>query len=191
MHLSGFSFTSCAIVISLGAIMGHTEGVTDFGQLVHWATGQYDPMLCWDDIAWVKQRWGGRLILKGILDVEDARLAVQVGADALIVSNHGGRQLDGASSTVNVPPAIAEAVGDHIEVWLDGGVRSGQDVIKALALAASGAMIGRAHLYGLGGGGEEGVRKVLELIAREMGVTLALCGYTHADQVDRQILMPH
>nr|BFD40859.1 L-lactate dehydrogenase LldA [Pseudomonas sp. FFPRI_1] len=173
-----------------GNIMGHVDGVDDLRQLADWTYEQFDPTLCWDDIKWIKDRWGGTLILKGILDVEDAHLAVASGADALIVSNHGGRQLDGAPSSINMLPAIAQAVGGQIDVWLDSGIRSGQDVIKSLALGAQGAMLGRAHLYGLGAMGEAGVAKALEIIATEMDLTLALCGYTDVQQIDHNILLP-
>lgn len=173
-----------------GNIMGHVKGVDDRRQLAEWTYQQFDPRLSWDDIQWIKERWGGRLILKGILDVEDARLAADSGADALIVSNHGGRQLDGAPSSISMLPAIVEAVGERIEVWLDSGIRSGQDVIKSLALGAQGVMLGRAHLYGLGAMGEAGVAKALEIIAREMDLTLALCGHTDVQHLDHDILLP-
>ncbi|PYC34674.1 alpha-hydroxy acid oxidase [Pseudomonas protegens] len=173
-----------------GNIMGHVDGVDDLRQLADWTYEQFDPTLCWDDIKWIKDRWGGTLILKGILDVEDAHLAVASGADALIVSNHGGRQLDGAPSSINMLPAIAQTVGGQIDVWFDSGIRSGQDVIKSLALGAQGVMLGRAHLYGLGAMGEAGVTKALEIIAKEMDLTLALCGYTDVQQIDHNILLP-
>lgn len=173
-----------------GNIMGHVAGVDDLRQLADWTYEQFDPTLCWNDIKWIKDRWGGTLILKGILDVEDAHLAVASGADALIVSNHGGRQLDGAPSSINMLPAIAQAVGGQIDVWFDSGIRSGQDVIKSLALGAQGVMLGRAHLYGLGAMGEAGVTKALEIIATEMDLTLALCGYTDVQQIDHNILLP-
>lgn len=173
-----------------GNIMGHVTGVHDMRQLAEWTYQQFDPCLSWDDIQWIKQRWGGTLILKGILDVEDARLAVASGADALIVSNHGGRQLDGAPSSIAMLPAIVDAVGGQAEVWIDSGIRSGQDVIKSLALGAQGAMIGRAHLYGLGALGQAGVSQALQIIAREMDLTLALCGHTRIEQIDRQLLVP-
>lgn len=173
-----------------GNIMGHVKGVDDMQQLAEWTYQQFDPRLSWDDIQWIKECWGGTLILKGILDVEDARLALASGADALIVSNHGGRQLDGAPSSISMLPAIVEAVGDRLEVWLDSGIRSGQDVIKSLALGAQGVMLGRAHLYGLGAMGEAGVAKALEIIAREMDLTLALCGYTDVQHLDHRILLP-
>jgi len=173
-----------------GNIVGHVEGVGDMGSLGEWTAGQFDPRLNWSDVEWIKQRWGGKLILKGIQDVEDARLAVNSGADALIVSNHGGRQLDGAQSSIGALPAIVAEVGSRIEVHMDGGIRSGQDVLKALALGAKGTYIGRAMLYGLGAMGEAGVRKALEIIHRELDLTMAFCGRTHVDRVDRSILLP-
>ena len=139
---------------------------------------------------WIKKRWGGKLIIKGIMEAEDARLAVDSGADALIVSNHGGRQLDGAPSSIHALPAIAQAVGKDIEVWMDGGIRSGQDVLKARALGARGTMIGRAFLYGLGAYGEQGVTRVLEIIRKELDLTMAFCGRTNIDKVDSSILLP-
>ncbi|MBB4820833.1 L-lactate dehydrogenase (cytochrome) [Pseudomonas alcaligenes] len=173
-----------------GNVMGHVKGVDDLHRLADWTLEQFDPSFNWGDIAWIKQRWGGKLVLKGILDAEDARIAASLGADALIVSNHGGRQLDGAPSSISALPAIVEAVGEQAEVWLDGGIRSGQDVIKSLALGARAALIGRAHLYGLGALGEEGVDKVLEIIGREMDLTLALCGYKDVRELDHRILVP-
>ncbi|MGB3390974.1 MAG: alpha-hydroxy acid oxidase, partial [Pseudaminobacter sp.] len=150
---------------------------------------QFDPSLCWEDIEWIKKRWGGKLVLKGVMDAEDARLAVDSGADALIVSNHGGRQLDGAPSSISALPAIAQAAGNDIEVWMDGGIRSGQDVLKAVALGAKGTMIGRAFLYALGAMGEEGVTRCLQLMANELDVTMAFCGRTDIADVDRSILL--
>ncbi|HEY6511916.1 MAG TPA: alpha-hydroxy acid oxidase [Burkholderiaceae bacterium] len=173
-----------------GNIVGHVKGVADMSSLGEWTAGQFDPRLNWDDVEWVKRRWGGKLILKGIQDVEDARLAVNSGADALIVSNHGGRQLDGAQSSIEALPAIAAEVGARIEVHMDGGIRSGQDVLKALALGAKGTYIGRAMLYGLGAMGEAGVTKALQIIHRELDLTMAFCGRTHVDRVDRSILLP-
>jgi isopentenyl diphosphate isomerase/L-lactate dehydrogenase-like FMN-dependent dehydrogenase len=140
-------------------------------------------------VAWVKERWGGRLILKGIMDVEDAMLAAAAGADAIVVSNHGGRQLDGAPSSIHALPAIVAAVGDKLEVWMDGGIRSGQDVLKAWALGARGTMIGRAMCYGLGAMGEAGVRKALEIIHKELDITMAFCGHTDIRRVDASILI--
>jgi L-lactate dehydrogenase (cytochrome) len=141
-------------------------------------------------VEWVKKLWGGKLILKGIQDVEDARLAVQSGADALIVSNHGGRQLDGAESSINALPAIVDAVGKDIEVHMDGGIRSGQDVLKAKALGAQGVYIGRAMLYGVGAMGEEGVTKALQIIHNELSLSMAFCGHTDINTVNRDILLP-
>jgi L-lactate dehydrogenase (cytochrome) len=171
-------------------IVGHVKGVEDMSSLSDWTHSQFDPTLTWDDVEWVKKKWGGKLILKGILDVEDAKIAAQSGADALIVSNHGGRQLDGAPSSISALPAIADAVGDRIEVWLDGGIRSGQDVLKAVALGAKGTMIGRAFLYGLGAYGERGVTMALEIIRKELDISMAFCGRTRIESVDRSILLP-
>ncbi|MBL0148376.1 MAG: alpha-hydroxy-acid oxidizing protein [Ideonella sp.] len=173
-----------------GNIVGHVKGVTDMGNLAAWTSQQFDPRLNWGDVEWIKKRWGGKLILKGIQDVEDARLAVDSGADALIVSNHGGRQLDGAESSIRAVPAIVDAVGSGIEVHMDGGIRSGQDVLKAWALGARGTYIGRAFLYGLGAMGEAGVSKALEIIRNELDLTMAFCGRTQMHQVDRSILLP-
>lgn len=157
-------------------IVGHAKGVGDVASLASWTTEQFDPHLSWKDVAWIKERWGGKLILKGILDKEDALMAVETGADAIIVSNHGGRQLDGASSSIMALEEIADAVGDRIEVHMDGGIRSGQDVLKALCLGAKGTYIGRPFLYGLGAMGKQGVTLALDIIRKEMDVTLALCG---------------
>jgi L-lactate dehydrogenase (cytochrome) len=173
-----------------GNIVGHVQGVADMSSLASWTTQQFDPTLSWADVEWVKRIWGGKLILKGIMDVEDARLAADSGADALIVSNHGGRQLDGAPASIDALPAIAEAVGARIEVWMDGGVRSGQDVLKAVALGARGVMIGRPFLYGLGALGEAGVTRCLQIIRNELDVTMAFCGRTDIRQVDRSVLVP-
>ena len=159
------------------------------GSLSEWTAKQFDPALSWNDVAWIKKRWGGKLILKGIQDVEDARLAVDSGADALIVSNHGGRQLDGAPSSITALPAIVEAVGQQIEVHMDGGIRSGQDVLKARALGARGTYIGRAFLYGLGAMGEAGVTKTLEIIHKELDLTMAFCGHTNIETVNQGILL--
>ena len=173
-----------------GNIVGHVKGVENMGSLSEWTAKQFDPQLNWGDVEWIKKRWGGKLILKGILDVEDARIAADSGADALIVSNHGGRQLDGAQSSIAALPEIAQAVGSRIEVWMDGGIRSGQDVLKAWALGARGTLIGRSFLYGLGAMGQEGVAKCLEIIHRELDLTMAFCGHTRLDTVDHRILLP-
>ena len=175
---------------SFGNIIGHVDGVTDTSNLSAWTSQQFDPTLNWGDVEWIKKRWGGKLILKGIQDVEDARLAVESGADALIVSNHGGRQLDGADSSIRALPPIVDAVGSKIEVHMDGGVRSGQDVLKARALGAKGVYIGRAFVYGLGALGEAGVTKALEIIHKEMDITMALCGRTDINTIDKSILLP-
>lgn len=173
-----------------GNIVGHVTGVDDMSSLSAWTAGQFDPTLDWDDVAWIRRLWKGPLILKGVLDVEDAKRAAESGAEALIVSNHGGRQLDGAPSSINALPAIAEAVGDRIEVWMDGGIRGGQDVLKAVALGAKGTLIGRAFLYGLGALGETGVTKCLDIIQKELDVTMGFCGRTNIAHVDRGILLP-
>jgi L-lactate dehydrogenase (cytochrome) len=172
-----------------GNLIGHAKGVSDMTSLSTWTKEQFDPQLDWNDVAWIKKRWGGKLILKGIMDVEDARLAADAGADAMIVSNHGGRQLDGAPSSISALPAIADAVGSRIEVWMDGGIRSGQDVLKAWALGARGTLIGRAFLYGLGAMGEAGVTRCLEIIRNELDITMAFCGHTDIRTVDRRILL--
>ena len=171
-------------------LVGHVKGVSDMKSLASWTNEQFDPTLSWADVAWVKEQWGGKLILKGIQDVEDARLAVASGADAIVVSNHGGRQLDGAQSSIRALPDIVAAVGSQIEVWMDGGIRSGQDVLKAWALGARGTMIGRAMVYGLGAMGEEGVTKALQIIHKELDITMAFCGHTDINTVDQSILLP-
>lgn len=175
---------------TFGNIVGHVDGIDNMGSLSAWTAGQFDPALSWEDVAWIKQRWGGKLIIKGIMDKEDAILARNSGADALIVSNHGGRQLDGAPSSIVALPQIAETVGKDMEVWLDGGIRSGQDVIKALALGATGTMIGRSYIYGLGAMGEAGVTKALKIIANELDLTMAFCGLTDVKKVNSDILYP-
>ena len=175
---------------TFGNLVGHVKGVSDMRSLSAWTNEQFDPRLSWADVAWVKERWGGKLILKGIQDVEDAKLAVQSGADAIVVSNHGGRQLDGAQSSILALPPIVEAVGSDIEVWMDGGIRSGQDVLKAWALGARGTLIGRAMVYGLGAMGEAGVTKALQIIHKELDITMAFCGHTDIQTVDKGILLP-
>ena len=173
---------------SFGNIHGHVEGVADMSSLSSWTATQFDPKLSWDDVKRFQDRWGGKLILKGILDPEDAERAAGTGADALIVSNHGGRQLDGAMSSIAALPDIVAAVGSKIEVLMDGGIRSGQDVIKAIALGAKGVFIGRAFLYGLGAMGEQGVSLSLDIIRRELDTTMALCGLRDVRDVDRRII---
>ena len=171
-----------------GNIVGHVTGVDDMSSLSTWTAQQFDPSLNWDDVAWVKSQWDGKLIIKGILDVEDARLAAASGADALVVSNHGGRQLDGAESSIRVLPRIVDAVVSQIEIHMDSGIRSGQDVLKARALGARGVYIGRAFLYGLGAMGQAGVRTALEVIHKELDVTMALCGHRDTENVGRDII---
>ena len=173
-----------------GNIVGHVKGVENMSSLSAWTAQQFDPALNWGDIEWIKQRWGGKIILKGIQDVEDAKLALNTGADAIIVSNHGGRQLDGAQSSIEALPAIVDAVGHRIEVHMDGGIRSGQDVLKARALGARAVYIGRAMAYGLGAMGEAGVSKALQILHKELDITMAFCGHTDVNTVDRSILLP-
>ena len=175
---------------SFGNIVGHVKGVADMSSLGSWTADQFDPTLNWSDVEWIKKRWGGKLILKGIMEAEDARLAAETGADALIVSNHGGRQLDGALATIDALPSIAQAAGKDIEVWLDSGIRSGQDVLKARALGAQGTLIGRSFLYGLGAFGQEGVAKALQIIQKELDTSMAFCGHTNINTVDKSILVP-
>ena len=175
---------------SFGNLVGHVKAVSDMNSLAAWTNEQFDPSLSWADVEWVKRQWGGKFILKGIMDVEDARLAADVGADVIVVSNHGGRQLDGAPSSIAALPAIVAEVGSRLEVHMDGGIRSGQDVLKAWALGARGTYIGRAMAYGLGAMGEAGVTKALQIIHKELDVTMAFCGRTQIGQVDRSILLP-
>jgi L-lactate dehydrogenase (cytochrome) len=172
-----------------GNIIGHAKGVGDTASLMSWTAEQFDPKLDWAKIGRIRDQWGGKLILKGILDPEDARIAADFGADAIVVSNHGGRQLDGALSSIRMLPSIKAAVGDKIEVWLDSGIRSGQDVLKALALGASGTMIGRAYLHGLGAMGEAGVTQALQILQKELDVTMALCGERNVQDLGRSNLM--
>ena len=175
---------------TFGNIVGHVDGVANVSLLSEWTATQFDPTLSWADVEWVKKRWGGKLILKGVMDAEDARLAANSGADALVVSNHGGRQLDGAPSSIEALPAIVDAVGKDIEVWMDGGIRSGQDILKAVALGARGTMIGRPFLDGLGALGEPGVTKCLEILRKELDITMAFCGHRDIGSVTRDILLP-
>ena len=174
---------------TFGNIVGHAKGVDDMSSLSSWTSEEFDPALNWDDVKWIKDRWGGKLILKGILDAEDAELALGSGADAIIVSNHGGRQLDGAMSSIEALPGIVQAVVSKVELHMDGGIRSGQDVIKAIALGARGTYIGRAFLYGLGANGEEGVTAAIEIIRKELDITMALCGLRDIKTVDANILV--
>ncbi|SMC36295.1 alpha-hydroxy acid oxidase [Polynucleobacter kasalickyi] len=172
-----------------GNIVGHVQGVDNMSSLSAWTAGQFDPSLDWSEVEAIKKQWGGKIILKGIMDAEDAVLAKNVGADAIIVSNHGGRQLDGAPSSIAALPSIVQAVGNGVEVWLDSGIRSGQDVLKAIALGAKGTLIGRSYIYGLGAMGEAGVTKSLEIIANELDLTMAFCGLRDVQQVDSNILL--
>ncbi|MEM9577944.1 MAG: alpha-hydroxy acid oxidase [Pseudomonadota bacterium] len=174
---------------SFGNIVGHIDGISDMTSLSIWAAESFDPALDWAEVRKIKDMWGGPLILKGILDADDAKAALNVGADAIIVSNHGGRQLDGALSSIQALPAILDAVGDRIEVHMDGGIRSGQDVLKALALGAKGTYIGRAFIHGLGAMGQEGVTKALEIIHKELDTTTALCGETDVNRLGRHNLL--
>ena len=171
-----------------GNIVGHVSGVDDLASLESWTNSQFDAAMTWDDLVWIRRLWKGKLILKGVMDPDDARMAVRVGADALVVSNHGGRQLDGAPSSISVLAPIVDAVGKDVEVWFDGGVRSGQDVLRALALGAKGVMIGRAYVYGLAALGEEGVRLCLEIIESELSLTMGFCGVTDVAAINRDIL---
>ena len=171
-----------------GNIVGHVKGVKDMSSLADWTVSQFDASLSWDDVKEIRKQWGGKVIIKGILDAEDARAAVNVGADAIVVSNHGGRQLDGALSSITALPAIVDAVGDKAEVWMDSGIRSGQDVLRAIALGAQGTLIGRAFLYGLGANGQAGVTQALEIIHKELDLTMGLCGQSKLRNVDSSIL---
>ncbi|MGB1887707.1 MAG: alpha-hydroxy acid oxidase [Paracoccaceae bacterium] len=172
-----------------GNIVGHVDDVSDPASLMDWTAQQFDPTLDWGKIKQIKDEWGGKVILKGILDAEDAKMALNVGADAIIVSNHGGRQLDGALSSIKALPAILDAVGDKVEVHMDGGIRSGQDILKAVALGAKGTYIGRTFIYGLGAMGEAGVTKALEVLHKEMDISMALCGHRTMDEVSRNTLL--
>ena len=172
-----------------GNIEGHAKGVSDMSSLSAWTAEQFDPSLSWDDVARIKDEWGGKLIIKGIMEPEDAEAAVKSGADAIVVSNHGGRQLDGAPSSIRALPRIVSAVGNDIEVWMDGGIRSGQDILRAWALGARGVLIGRAYIYGLGAYGEAGVTRALEILYNEMDITMAFTGHRNIQNVTRDILV--
>jgi L-lactate dehydrogenase (cytochrome) len=175
---------------AFGNIVGHVEGVGNMTSFASWVAEQFDPTLSWEDVKWIRRQWDGKLIIKGIMDVEDARLAAASGADALIVSNHGGRQLDGAPSSIDALPDIVDAVGHLIEVHMDSGIRTGQDILRALALGAKGVFVGRAFLYGLGAMGEAGVTKCLEILHKELDLTMAFCGLTDVNQAGEHILVP-
>jgi L-lactate dehydrogenase (cytochrome) len=172
-----------------GNVVGHVHGIDDPASLHAWSATQFDPSLDWAKVGKLMEEWGGKVILKGILDAEDARMAAKLGADAIIVSNHGGRQLDGALSSIRMLPSIVEAVGDQTEVWLDSGIRSGQDMLKALAMGAKGTMIGRAFIYGLGAMGEAGVTSALEVLQKELDTSMALCGRRDVTTLDRDVLL--
>ena len=172
-----------------GNIVGHVKGVKDMSSLAEWTVNQFDPTLCWDDVLELRKKWSGKIVLKGIMDKEDAKAALNIGADAIIVSNHGGRQLDGASSSVSALPKILDIVQDKCEIWVDGGIRTGQDILRLIALGAKGTLIGRAFLYGLGAEGEKGVTRILGILQKELDLTMALCGATDLSQVNKNILL--
>ena len=169
-------------------IVGHAPASSDLSSLAVWTAEQFDTRLSWADVEWIRERWGGKLILKGVLDTEDAAMAAKTGADAIIVSNHGGRQLDGALSSISMLPKIVDQVGGDIEIHMDGGIRSGQDILKARALGAKGTFIGRPYLYGLGAMGKKGVTRALDILRKELDVTMALCGKRDIEEIDRSIL---
>src|SRR6266704_6713132 len=173
---------------TFGNIAGHVRGMENVTSLAQWTAAQFDPALSWKDVEWIRSLWPGKLILKGVLDVEDARLAAKAGASALVVSNHGGRQLDGAPSSISALPKIADAIGGDIEIMFDGGIRSGQDLMRALALGARSCLIGRAYIFGLAAGGEAGVAKAIAIIRNELDVTMALCGVNRIGEIDRRVL---
>ena len=173
---------------TFGNIAGHVRGMENVTSLAKWTASQFDATLNWKDVEWVRSLWPGKLVLKGVLDVEDAKIAAKTGAAAMVVSNHGGRQLDGAPSSISALPRIVEAVGDQIEVMVDGGIRSGQDVVRALALGARSCMIGRSYIYGLGAAGGAGASRALEIIAKELDVTMALCGVKSLKEIDRRVI---
>ncbi|MGA7490060.1 MAG: alpha-hydroxy acid oxidase [Xanthobacteraceae bacterium] len=173
---------------TFGNLAGHVHGMENVNSLAQWTASQFDPALNWKDVEWVRGLWPGKLILKGILDIEDAKIAAKTGASALVVSNHGGRQLDGAPSSISALPKVVDAVGAEIEVMFDGGIRSGQDVLRALARGARSCMIGRSYIYGLGAGGEAGVAKAIDILAKELDVTMALCGVRSVRDIDRSVI---
>jgi L-lactate dehydrogenase (cytochrome) len=174
---------------TFGNLAGYTPGDASVNSLASWISTQFDPALSWKDVEWVKSLWPGKLIIKGVLDVEDARRATTTGASAIVVSNHGGRQLDGASSSIAALPRIADAVGNDIELMFDGGIRSGQDLMRALALGARSCLIGRAYIFGLAAAGEAGVRRAIEIIRSEFDVTMALTGINRVDEIGRQVIV--
>jgi L-lactate dehydrogenase (cytochrome) len=174
---------------TFGNLAGHVRGMENVNSLAQWIAGQFDPALSWKDVEWIRSLWPGKLIIKGVLDVEDARLAAKTGASAIVVSNHGGRQLDGAPSSISALPSIVDAVGGDSEIIFDGGIRSGQDVLRALALGARSCLLGRAYVYGLGAGGQAGVAKAIEIIRNELDVTMALCGVSNVRDLDRRVIV--
>ena len=173
---------------TFGNLAGHVKGMEGVRSLAQWTASQFDPTLNWKDLEWIKSLWPRKLLLKGILDVEDAKIAAKSGADALVVSNHGGRQLDGAPSTISALPRIADAVGTQIEVMFDGGIRSGADLVRAIALGARSCIVGRSYIYGLGAGGQAGVARAIEILGKELDVTMALCGVTSIKDIDRRVI---
>jgi L-lactate dehydrogenase (cytochrome) len=173
---------------TFGNLAGHVKGMENINSLAQWTASQFDPTLSWKDVEWIKSLWPGKLILKGILDVEDAKIAATTGADAISVSNHGGRQLDGAPSAIAALPHVVEAVGSKIEVMFDSGIRTGADIVRALALGARSCIVGRSYIYGLGAGGEAGVARAIEILGKELDVTMALCGVKNIAGIDRGIL---
>lgn len=173
---------------TFGNLAGHVKGMDDVNSLGQWTNSQFDPALNWRDVEWIKSIWPGKLIIKGILDPEDAKIAVQVGADAIVVSNHGGRQLDGAPSSISALPKVAEAVGSSTEVLFDGGIRTGADIMRALALGARSCLIGRAYIYGLGAAGQAGVARAIEILKKELDITMALCGVNRVGDIGSQVL---
>jgi L-lactate dehydrogenase (cytochrome) len=174
---------------TFGNLAGHVKGMESVNSLAQWTNSQFDPTLNWKDVAWIKSLWPGKLIIKGILDVEDAKLAAKAGADAVVVSNHGGRQLDGTASTISMLPRIADAIGSKVEVMFDGGIRTGTDIMRALALGAKCCMIGRAYAWGLGAGGEAGVKHAINILRKELDITMALCGINRVAEIDRSALI--
>jgi L-lactate dehydrogenase (cytochrome) len=174
---------------TFGNLAGHVRGMENVNSLAQWIAGQFDPALSWKDVEWIRSLWPGKLIIKGVLDAEDARLAAKTGASAIVVSNHGGRQLDGAPSSISALPSIVDAVGGDSEIIFDGGIRSGQDVLRALALGARSCLLGRAYVYGLGAGGQAGVAKAIEIIRNELDVTMALCGVSKVRDLDRRVIV--
>jgi L-lactate dehydrogenase (cytochrome) len=173
---------------TFGNLSGHVKGMENINSLAQWTASQFDPTLSWKDVEWIKSLWPGKMFLKGILDAEDAKIALKTGASAISVSNHGGRQLDGAPSAISALPKIVDAVGTDIEVMFDGGVRSGQDIMRALALGARSCIVGRSYIYGLGAGGQAGVARVIEILQKELDVTMALCGVKSIKEIDRRVL---